>query len=102
MDSCLTPLGISDSESALSSILDIEFCNIVIVSPLRRTILTACHLLKNHPRKSELTLKIEPLAKEGMSQWNTLLVSGSALKKFCGELSAELGLTIDTSFLERY
>lgn len=36
----------------------------VIVSPLRRTIATAYHLLKGHPRFDELRIVFEPVCRE--------------------------------------
>ena len=45
----------------------------VYVSPLCRTIQTACLLLANHPLKAQITLKLDPLLKEHMSYQNTLL-----------------------------
>ena len=70
------------------------------MSPLRRTIETACHALKDHPDKNDLILCVTPLARERMQWLNTLLVSAEELQDFCKEMSQLTGLKIDLSFLD--
>ena len=79
VDAVLSDKGVAGSEQASTS-LEVNFSNIILVSPLRRTIQTACHLLKDHPRKKEFTLKLEPLARELMTYSNVMLCSGSYLQ----------------------
>ena len=47
-----------------------------------------------------LCLSVGPL--EHIGYKNTLLLHGVALKKFCGEMSQEYGIAIDTTFLENF
>ena len=102
VDSVLTADGIEGSEKALPSLDGLNLSKTILVSPLRRTIETACHLLKGHPRKSEFTLKIEPTARELMTAGNVMLCTASYLRKFCANLASEFGLKIDTTSLDKY
>ena len=79
VDAVLSDKGVTGSEQALTSLEGLNFSNIILVSPLRRTIQTACHLLKDHPRKKDFTLKLEPMARELMTYSNVMLCSGSYL-----------------------
>jgi hypothetical protein len=72
------------------------------VSPLRRTIQTACLILQNYANKASLIIKLDPSLKEFMSYQNTLLVSKSALLSFCADMSTKYSLQIDCSFLEPF
>lgn len=74
----------------------------VFVSPFRRTIQSACHLLKDHPDKENMTLYLTVGPLEHLGFKNTLLLHGVALKKFCNEMSERFGVSIDCSFLGDY
>ena len=80
MDSRLTDSGIKMAEDGLNQIVNEKLHPIVFVSPLRRTVETACNMLKHHPLKNDLTLLLCPIAKEKMSYQNTFLSSGNELK----------------------
>ena len=39
---------------------------VVYVSPLRRTLMTAMHMFKNHPNKDNIQFKVLPVVTEAM------------------------------------
>lgn len=87
---------------SLQSILDLKLHAKVFVSPFRRTIQSACHLLKNHPAKQSLTLVLDVGPAEHISSKNVTLLHADALKRLCNELSNEHGIAIDTTFLDSF
>jgi Histidine phosphatase superfamily (branch 1) len=99
VDACLSQLG---EAQCLQLKLPSQIYHVVYVSPLRRTVQTACLALQKHPSKASLVIKLEPRLKEFMSYQNTLLVSKSALLSFCADMSAQYSLCIDSSFLEPF
>jgi broad specificity phosphatase PhoE len=54
----------------------------VYVSPHRRALLTAAHLLENYPEKKSIVLKVLPLAKEILNNTNDLVVDKEELIRF--------------------
>lgn len=96
----LSPYGVELCEQ-LKIDLD-EIHHVIYVSPFRRTLLTACHILKMHKKKDKLKLVLEPLIREQMLHSNTMLLRGEALRKMCNELSSVFGLQIDCSFLDAF
>ena len=87
----------------MSELAEAKLHSRVFVSPFRRTLQTACELLKDHPEKDRLTLVIDVGAMEHLGCKNAMLLHPAALKKFCGELTSQYGLNIDcTSFLQTF
>ena len=86
----------------MTSIQDLTLHRKVFVSPFRRTILSACHLLKNHPEKASMTLILTPGPLEHLGYKNVLMLHAEALKRFCGEMNAQHGLVFNTAFLDSY
>ena len=66
-DSLLTPEGMKQVEMAYTQIMEPKLHPKIFVSPFRRTIQTACLMLKNRPDKAKLTLFLDPMFKEKMS-----------------------------------
>ena len=62
VDPILSPYGIELCEQLQVDWDQIH--HVVYVSPFRRTLLTACHILKTHKNKEKLRLVLEPLARE--------------------------------------
>ena len=87
---------------SLPSILDLDLHAKVFVSPFRRTIQSACYLLKNHPAKQSLVLVLDIGPAEHFSYKNVTMLNSDALQKLCNELSNEHGLSIDTSFPDSF
>ena len=87
---------------SLQSILDLKLHAKIFVSPFRRTIQSACHLLKNHPAKQFLTLVLDVGLAEHLSYKNVTMLHADALKRLCNDLSNEHSITIDTSFLDSF
>ena len=79
VDPVLSPYGVELCEQ-LKVDLD-KIHHVVYVSPFRRTLLTACHILKTHKNKEKLILVLEPLAREQMIHANTMMLKGQALRK---------------------
>ena len=102
IDDYLTESGKEMCQNALSSIEDLTLHRKVFVSPFRRTIESACNLLKTHPDKASFILVLTPGPLEHLGYKNVLMLHAEALKKFCGEMSAQHGLSFDTTFLEQY
>ena len=102
IDDQLTEEGIAKSAQVLETIIDLKIHNKVFVSPFRRTLVSACELLKGHPRKSELSLVIDPMCMEHLGHKNLFLLHMRAMRRFCGKLEAQYGLRIDCSFLESF
>ena len=72
------------------------------MSPCRRTIQTACALLKDHPNKANLTLILTPGALEHVGFKNILMLHADALRAYCLKMEEEFGLNFNTAFLLRY
>ena len=102
IDDVLTDEGKEMAANTLPSIQDLTLHGKVFVSPFRRTIQTACHLLKNHPSKASLTLVLQPSAAEHFGFKNVILLHAEALKRFCAEMTEQFGLAFDTTFLDSY
>ena len=102
IDDVLTEGGNEMCANALLSIQDLTLHGKVFVSPFRRTILSACHLLKGHPNKSSLTLVLSPGATEHFGYKNVLMQHADALKRFCAEMGQQFGLAFDTTFLDAH
>ena len=102
IDDVLTEEGTEMCANALPSIQDLTLHGKVFVSPFRRTIQSACHLLKNHPNKSNLTLILSPGATEHFGFKNVLMQHAEALKRFCANMSEQFGLAFDTTFLDTH
>ena len=64
LDTYLSDEGILEAKAQQSLINSFKINKVVLVSPHRRTIQTAVHMLDTHPQKAELTLLLTPLAKE--------------------------------------
>ena len=86
----------------LAEVIDIKLHSKVFVSPYRRTIRSACELLKNHPKKAQLCVVLDPAAMEHLGNKNAMLLHAEAMRKFCKQLSCEYGITIDCSFLDSF
>jgi hypothetical protein len=69
----------------------------VFVSPHRRTIETAVHILSSHPKKSEITFILLPLAKENLHTSSDLPVPFAELQAFTASLHSQHGFTFDFS-----
>ena len=74
----------------------------IFCSPYRRTIETAIHIIKSHPRKHEFTVVLCPEARERVSFQNAFLIRGSRLRTYCEEMQEKHGIRIDASFLDKY
>lgn len=62
--------------------------------------MTATHLLKNHPRKNELKLKIVPVLKEITNNlYDTAKDFESVTLPFLKEIQEEYGLSFDISLM---
>jgi len=102
IDSLLTQEGLKQCAEKVSELSAHDFDDTVYVSPLRRTIQTACLLVKDHPNRANLKIKLDPLIKENMSYQNTFLAQKTPLIQFCEQMCSENGVSIDTSSLESY
>ena len=87
IDDVLSQAGEGMCSNAYQNIEDLTLHSKVFVSPFRRTIQSACHLLKNHPNKSSLTLIVSPGATEHLGFKNMTLQHAEALKAFCANMS---------------
>ena len=67
----------------------------MIVSPHRRTIQTAVNLLKSHPQRENLTLKLVPVIKEQLFSAACVPVPLDELKEFVRAVEKESGLKIE-------
>ena len=72
---------------SVNQIIELKLHPKIFVSPFRRTIQTACLMLENHPLKDKVTLFLDPIFKEKMSNQNTMMVTARALQKYCQEMS---------------
>lgn len=102
IDDQLSAAGHEMCAKAYESIQDLKLHGNVFVSPFRRTIQSACNLLKNHPNKAELTLVLKPGAAEHLGFKNVFLLHADALKRYCARMTEQYGLTIDTTFVDQY
>jgi hypothetical protein len=68
---------------------------IVLVSPLRRTIHTACCALATHPQKKDLTLRLLPLLTEAMRHATTTPCKASELKEWVDKCSKDYDIKIE-------
>jgi len=66
-DACLTIEGIKQCEESISRDylhqIELEY---VMISPMRRAMQTAYHLLKSHPQFSTIRFIVEPLCRENI------------------------------------
>ena len=69
----------------------------VFVSPHRRTIETAVHMLSSHPQKSQITFILLPLAKESLHTSSDLPVPFAELQAFTASIHSLHGFSFDFS-----
>ena len=103
IDAKLSEKGCTQCAARFSEIAGAKLHGRVFVSPFRRTLQTACELLKDHPEKERLTLIVDAGAMEHLGCKNAMLLHPAALSKFCSELTRQYGLKIDcSSFLQDF
>lgn len=94
IDALLSPAGFKECEKV---VLPEVIHDIVYVSPLRRTIQTACEVLSRHPSHANKTIRLDPLIKEHMSYQNTYVSHKTHLLAWCKQLEEQYKLKIDVS-----
>lgn len=98
LDTPLSEKGNEQTVTAQSQVNGVKLYKKVYVSPMRRTLQTAVQLLDKHPQKSELTLVLVPILKEGLVSTDTLPMKFEELIKFL----ENTGFKYDASLLENY
>lgn len=67
------------------------------MSPHRRTIQTAVHMLKSHPHKKDMTFVLLPIAKECLHTSNDLAIDHKDLLKLTDQITNDYGFKFDFS-----
>ena len=97
-DALLSPKGMTQTECQSARLNGIKLHPTVLVSPLRRTIQTACLLLKSHPQRPDLILKLVPEAIEVRNESVcSQPIPKNELFKF---LETQTGFEFDTRLVE--
>jgi len=95
LDARLTEKGIQECTNEQPFLNHQNLHPTILCSPLRRTIETACHMLRSHPKKAEMTLRLTPHLKETTCSADTCPVGAEELADFCGEMTRESGIRIE-------
>ena len=83
IDTRLTELGRNQCIQQQPLLNKFDLNTVVLCSPMRRTIETACCLLASHPKKEQLVIRLVPELKESLLSADTTVVTAVELGQFC-------------------
>jgi hypothetical protein len=95
IDSDLTEVGLKEAADQQVLVNQFDLHQVVLVSPHKRTIRTACGLLATHPQKDQLVLRLTPMLKEATRSSQSCVCGPEELKEFCDKVTLETGIKIE-------